>query len=292
MAETRRIPGGRRFGLILSSGPALWLLAFFVVPLGVLVAWSFQPPGIVPGLRRVVTLESYRITLSAGSYWRVLARTGVIALTVAVVAVLLAYPIAYTLAFAARRRRNLVLTLALLPFLTSYLLRIYAWRLLLGTRGVFNEVLQAIGVTDRPLGFFLYSRTAVALVLIYVWVPWAALPIFLRLEQMDRSLIEAADDLGATRARAFVRVTLPLSMPGIFAAFFFVMIPTLGDFATASAVGGAGGQMIGNIIQQYLNSLSYPAGAVLSVLLLATALAAMAIGAKLAGIRDVGDVRV
>lgn len=292
MAETRRIPGGRRFGLILSAAPALWLLAFFVVPLGVLVAWSFQPPGIVPGLRRVVTLESYRLTLSAESYWRVLARTGLIALLVAFVAVVLAYPIAYTLAFAAKRRRNLVLTLALLPFLTSYLLRIYAWRLLLGTKGVFNEFLQAIGIIDEPLGFFLYSRTAVALVLIYVWVPWAALPIFLRLEQMDRSLVEAADDLGANPARAFLRVTLPMSMPGIFAAFFFVMIPTLGDFATASAVGGASGQMIGNIIQQYLNSLSYPSGAVLSVLLLVTALIAMGVGAKLSGIRDVGDVRV
>lgn len=292
MAETRRIPGGRRFGLILSAAPALWLLAFFVVPLGVLVAWSFQPPGIVPGLRRVVTLESYRLTLSAESYWRVLARTGLIALLVAFVAVVLAYPIAYTLAFAAKRRRNLVLTLALLPFLTSYLLRIYAWRLLLGTKGVFNEFLQALGIIDEPLGFFLYSRTAVALVLIYVWVPWAALPIFLRLEQMDRSLVEAADDLGANPVRAFLRVTLPMSMPGIFAAFFFVMIPTLGDFATASAVGGASGQMIGNIIQQYLNSLSYPSGAVLSVLLLVTALIAMGVGAKLSGIRDVGDVRV
>jgi spermidine/putrescine transport system permease protein len=292
VAETRRIPGGRRFGLILSAAPALWLLAFFVVPLGVLVAWSFQPPGIVPGLRRVVTLESYRLTLSAESYWRVLARTGLIALLVAFVAVVLAYPIAYTLAFAAKRRRNLVLTLALLPFLTSYLLRIYAWRLLLGTKGVFNEFLQALGIIDEPLGFFLYSRTAVALVLIYVWVPWAALPIFLRLEQMDRSLVEAADDLGANPVRAFLRVTLPMSMPGIFAAFFFVMIPTLGDFATASAVGGASGQMIGNIIQQYLNSLSYPSGAVLSVLLLVTALIAMGVGAKLSGIRDVGDVRV
>ncbi|GBC87745.1 Spermidine/putrescine transport system permease protein PotB [bacterium HR12] len=292
MADTRRIPGGRRFGLILSAAPALWLLAFFVVPLAILVAWSFQPPGIVAALRPVVTLEAYRSTLSASSYWRVLARTGVIALTVAAVAVVLAYPIAYTLAFAARRRRNLVLTLALLPFLTSYLLRIYAWRLLLGTKGVLNGFLQAIGLIERPLPFFLYSRTAVVLVLIYVWVPWAALPIFLRLEQMDRTLIEAADDLGATRFRAFLRVTLPLSMPGVFAAFFFVMIPTLGDFATASAVGGSGGQMIGNIIQQYLNSLSYPSGAVLSVLLLATALLAMAIGAKLAGIRDVGDVRV
>jgi len=292
MAQATRIPGGRRFGLILSAAPALWLLMFFVVPLGVLVAWSFQPPGIVSGLRRVVTLESYRITLSAESYWRVLARTGFIAFTVAAVAVVLAYPIAYTLAFAAERRRSLALTLALLPFLTSYLLRIYAWRLLLGGKGVFNAVLQALGITDGPIGFFLYSRTAVVLVLIYVWVPWAALPIFLRLDQMDRALVEAAGDLGAGPIRAFLRVTLPMSLPGVFAAFFFVMIPTLGDFATASAVGGSGGQMIGNIIQQYLNSLSYPAGAVLSVLVLLTALIAMVAGAKLAGIRDVGDVRV
>lgn len=292
MAAGYGIPGGRRFGLALSAAPALWLLLFFVAPLGVLVAWSFQPPGIIPALRPIVTLEAYRATLSTEAYWEILARTGLIALVVAVFAVFLSYPIAYALAFAARRRRNLLLTLALLPFLTSYLLRIYAWRLLLGNKGVFNTLLQAIGITDRAVGFFLYSRTAVIIVLIYVWVPWAALPVFLRLDQLDRGLVEAAGDLGASPARAFLRVTLPLSMPGIFAAFFFVMIPTLGDFATASAVGGANGQMIGNIIQQYLNSISYPGGAVLSVMLLVTALTAMAIGARLSGIRDVGDVRV
>lgn len=292
MATGHTIPGGRRFGLILSVAPALWLVLFFVVPLGVLVAWSFQPPGIVAGLRPVVTLQSYRSTLSVGAYWQVLARTGVIALAVAVVAVVLAYPIAYALAFAGERRRSLLLTLALLPFLTSYLLRIYAWRLLLGTKGVLNGFLQAIGLTDHALGFFLYSRTAVVIVLVYVWVPWAALPIFLRLDQFDRALVEAAGDLGASPRRAFFRVTLPMSLPGIFAAFFFVLIPTLGDFATASAVGGARGLMLGNIIQAYLNSLSYPGGAVLSVLLLITALVAMAIGARVSGIRDVGDIRV
>jgi spermidine/putrescine transport system permease protein len=281
---------GTLFGLGLSVVPGLWLAAFFMLPLAVLVAWSFQPPGISTELRSEWTLDAYRLTLGVSSYWSLLAKTFLIAAIVAVVAVALAYPIAYTLAQVATRHRYLLLGLALLPFLTSYLLRIFAWRLLLGTNGVLNGLLQGLGLIDQPVGFFLFSRTAVIIVLIYVWVPWAALPIFLRLEQMDKSLLEASADLGASNAGSFWRVTFPLSLPGVYASFFFVFIPTLGDFATASAVGGAEGQMIGNVIQHFLNSLSYPSGAVLTILVLIAALLTMFVAVRVMRIGEISGL--
>ncbi|HXF73692.1 MAG TPA: ABC transporter permease subunit [Actinomycetota bacterium] len=143
-----------------------------------------------------------------------------------------------------------------------------------------NALLQWVGAVEHPVDFLLFSRTAVMIVLIYVWAPWAALPIFARLERMDRALLEAAADLGAPGWSKFLRVTLPLSLPAVLISFLLVFIPTLGDFATASAVGGAGGQMIGNIIQHFLNELTFPSGAVLSVLLLVTAFALLGVAIR------------
>jgi spermidine/putrescine transport system permease protein len=284
--------GGRRFGGLLAAIPSAWLVAFFVAPVLVLLAWSFQPPGMGTDLDKPWTLEAWVRNLSTASYWVLLGKTMLIAFSVAALAVLFAYPIAYVLARVAGRRRYLLLALILLPSLVSYLLRLFAWRMILGTNGVLNSFLTGVGLVDEPLDFLLYNQVAVIVVLTYVWAPWAALPIFVRLEQLDRSLLEAADDLGAGPWRTFVRVTLPLSLPGVFAAFFFVFIPTLGDFATASYVGGATGQMYGNVIQQFLQGPDFPSGAVLSLLLLAVALAAMAFAFRTLRIREVSDVRI
>ena len=284
--------GGRRFGALLAAIPSGWLLASFVAPVIVLLAWSFQPPGMGTDLDQPWTLEAWTRNLSTTSYWFLLGRTLLIAFAVAAFAVLLAYPIAYVLARVAGRRRYLLLTLILLPSLVSYLLRLFAWRMILGTNGVLNSLLVGLGLVEKPLDFLLYNQLAVIVVLTYVWAPWAALPIFVRLEQLDPALLEAADDLGASPRRTFLRVTLPLSLPGVFAAFFFVFIPTLGDFATASYVGGSTGQMFGNVIQQFLQGPDFPSGAVLSLLLLAVALAAMALAFRTLRIREVSDVRI
>ncbi len=284
--------GGRRFGVLLASVPSAWLLVAFVAPVIVLLAWSFQPPGMGTDLDQPWTLEAWTRNLSTTSYWSLLGRTLLIAFFVAVFAVLLAYPIAYVLARVAGRRRYLLLALILLPSLVSYLLRLFAWRMILGTNGVLNSLLVGVGLLDKPLDFLLYNQFAVVIVLTYVWAPWAALPIFVRLEQLDAALLEAADDLGASPWRTFLRVTLPLSLPGVFAAFFFVFIPTLGDFATASYVGGSTGQMFGNVIQQFLQGPDFPSGAVLSLLLLAVALTAMALAFRTLRIREVSDVRI
>ena len=193
-------------------------------------------------------------------------------LTVSAIIVVLAYPLAYYLALSSTKRKYILLLLLIAPFLTSYLLRVLAWTVILGDHGVVNSFLFWTGLRspDHPLSQLLYSRFAVMLVLGYIWLPFVALPIFVTLESLDRRLLEAASDLGASRLQAFRRVTLPLSMPGVIAAFFFVFIPTLGEFITPSLVGGASGYMYGNQIVD-LFATGFPdweTGAVLSMFLL------------------------
>ena len=284
-ARTRRRSdptGRRRFGLVLASGPALWFLLLLITPLAILLTWSFQRPGIGVLLHPNFSVGAYGMNLGAGSAeWGLIRNTLLIALLVGVVSVALGYPIAYVLAFivSPRRRYALLLTLTL-PFLTSYLLRLYAWRLILGNDGILNRVIITLGIAHTPLNLFLFSRAAVIIVLVYVWAPWAALPLFVRLEQIEPALLEAAADLGARPWRSFRRVVFPLSIPGVVTAFFFVFIPTLGDFVTAQLVGGTSGVMVGTVIQNLLEVLDYPSGAVLSVLLVAVSLAAIFIGVR------------
>src|SRR5436305_9605441 len=171
-------------------------------------------------------------------------------LVVSISIVLLAYPLAYYLALSGTRRKYVLLLLLIAPFLTSYLLRVLAWKVILGNQGVVNSFLYWTGLRapEHPISQLLYSRFAVMLVLGYIWLPFVALPIFVSLENLDRRLLEAAADLGASRLRSFWAVTLPLSLPGVIAAFFFVFIPTIGEFVTPSLVGGASGYMYGNQI--------------------------------------------
>jgi spermidine/putrescine transport system permease protein len=281
----------RRFGAILGATTGAWLLLFLVAPVIILTLWSFQTPGMSIHLGPF-SLAAYRENLSVPQYWTLLGWTAFTAGVVAIVSVVLAFPIAYVLGLLSSRRRYLLVGIAFVPYLTSYLLRIFAWRLLLGSNGIINTVLMDLRVIDHPIRALLFSRTAVIIVLIYVWVPWAALPIFVRLEQLDRGLLEAASDLGASPAGVFRRVTLPLALPGLYTAFFFVFIPTLGDFATASYVGGASGLMFGNVIQTFLTTLDYPSGAVLSLVLLLMAFGVMLAGSRVLRIRSLTDVQI
>jgi spermidine/putrescine transport system permease protein len=187
-----------------------------------------------------------------------------------------AYPLAYYLAFHARRFRYTLLLLLIVPFFTSYLLRIVAWSdVMLNEDGVVNQVLWAIGVQPRGagVGWLLYSNFSIFLVLFYSWIPFVALPIFAVLENMDRRLVEAARDLGAGPFGAFWRVTFPLSLPGVISAFVFVLIPTTGEFITPLYVGGPYNQLFGNEIQAFFgNSPNWNYGAVLAISLIAVVL--------------------
>jgi spermidine/putrescine transport system permease protein len=193
-------------------------------------------------------------------------------LIVSAVVVLVAYPLAYFLALSGTKRKYILLLIVIAPFLTSYLLRVLAWKVILGDQGVINTFLFWTGLRSpsHPISQLLYSRFAVMLVLGYIWLPFVALPIFVSLESLDRRLLEAASDLGASRLQAFRRVTLPLSLPGIMAAFLFVFIPTLGEFVTPSLVGGASGYMYGNQIVDLFGTgfPDWETGSVLALFLL------------------------
>ena len=250
--------------------PLSWLIVFFLVPIGIVGYYSFAPA--LAFSPHPLTLKTWHDALHSGVYLRLFLKSVEMSLTVSAAVVIVAYPLAYYLALSGTRRKYVLLLLLIAPFLTSYLLRVLAWKVILGNDGVVNTFLTWVGLrsADHPLSFLLYSRFAVMLVLGYLWLPFVALPIFVTLDTLDRNLLEAASDLYASRLQAFVRVTLPLSAPGIVAAFLFVFIPTVGEFVTPSLVGGTGGYMYGSQIVDLFETgfPDWETGSVLAILLL------------------------
>lgn len=251
--------------------PLAWLSVFFVVPIAIVAAYSFDALSLYPGAHPL-TLRAWHDFLHSSIYLGLFWKSVKISVIVSAIIVLLAYPLAYYLALSGTKRKYVLLLLLIAPFLTSYLLRVLAWKVILGNEGVLNTFLFWTGLRshDHPLSQLLYSRFAVMLVLGYIWLPFVALPIFVSLESLDRRLLEAASDLGASRWQAFRRVTLPLSMPGVVAAFLFVFIPTLGEFVTPSLVGGTSGYMYGNQIVDLFGTgfPDWETGSVLALFLL------------------------
>ncbi len=229
--------------------PVAWLVVFFLVPIAIVATYSFDVYSLFPG-KHGFTLAAWREFAHSPVYLALFWKSVKMSLTVSAIIVVLAYPLAYYLALSGTKRKYVLLLVLIAPFLTSYLLRVLAWKVILGDQGVINTFLFWTGLRSpgHPISQLLYSKFAVMLVLGYIWLPFVALPIFVSLESLDRRLLEAASDLGASRLQAFRRVTLPLSVPGIMAAFLFVFIPTLGEFITPSLVGGANGYMYGNQI--------------------------------------------
>jgi spermidine/putrescine transport system permease protein len=256
--------------------PVAWLVVFFVVPIAIVALYSFDVYTLFPG-QHGFTLAAWRGFFHSSVYLGLFWKSVKMSLIVSVVVVLLAYPVAYYLALSGTKRKYILLLILIAPFLTSYLLRVLAWKVILGSQGVINTFLFWTGLRaeGHPLSFLLYSRFAVVLVLGYVWLPFVALPIFVTLESMDRRLLEAASDLYASRLQAFLRITLPLSLPGVVAAFLFVFIPTVGEFVTPSLVGGTSGYMYGNQIVDLFQTgfPDWETGAVLALFLLAVILA-------------------
>jgi spermidine/putrescine transport system permease protein len=229
--------------------PVAWLGVFFVAPIVIVALYSFNVYTLFPGPHGF-TLDAWRAVAHSGIYRHLFWKSIEMSLIVSISIVVLAYPLAYYLALSGTPRKYVLLLLLIAPFLTSYLLRVLAWKVILGDQGVINSFLfwTHVRSPDHPISQLLYSRFAVMLVLAYIWLPFVALPIFVSLENLDQRLLEAAGDLYASRWRAFFAVTLPLSLPGVIAAFFFVFIPTIGEFVTPSLVGGTGGYMYGNQI--------------------------------------------
>jgi spermidine/putrescine transport system permease protein len=284
---------GRGVTLGLLSGPLAWLVLFFVVPVGFIAAYSVGAVSLFPQDAGAVSFDDWRRFLGGGSiylglFWKSIRMS----LTVSAVVVLLAYPIGYYLALCAKKRKYVLLLLIIAPFLTSFLLRVLAWKVVLGENGVVNSFLSwaHLRSPDEPVTWFLYGQFTVMLVLVYAWVPFVALPIFASLDNLDRSLLEAAGDLGASRWRTFWRVTFPLSLPGVIAAFVFVFVPTIGEFVTPLLVGGTSGYMYGNAIQDlFTRGLDWQTGSVLAVFLLAVVAGLMVLFGRFVQVRSVAS---
>ena len=263
--------GRRAFLGWLALPPYLWLAALLVAPVVLVLVISLRPePGPIDfGDPWTPTLVQYERILATPAYLRQLGISVLMAFIVAGTATILAYPLAYFLAFRAGGRAPLFLTLLLIPFAVSFLLRVMAWRLMLGQEGAINAALQWAGLADTPLDLLLYSRAAVVVTLVYVWVPFAALPIFAAMGRIDRRQLEAAADLGAGPWSRFVRVTLPLSLPGAMAAFFMVFIPSVGEYVTPRLVGGSETYMYGQLIQDFFGrAASWATGAAAAMIML------------------------
>ena len=253
-------------GLFLISPTLGFALLLLAVPLTMVVALSFWTQDYLT-LDRTFTTANYQTAWTEPMYQYLMARSLKISIFVTAVTVLVAYPVAYFISFhVAPKRKAMWIFLITIPFWTSYLMRIFLWKVILGYNGVINGTLTGLGIIDEPLSFILYNQNAVVITLAHAWIPFAILPIFVALERVDRSLIEAAEDLGDSGLRRFFRVTLPLSMPGVIAATIIVFIPTIGDYVTPRLVGGPNGLMISNMIElQFKKANNAPLGAALAI---------------------------
>lgn len=252
-------------GLALMSPTFLFAVLMLAGPILVVIAHSFWTQNYLT-IDRSFTLENYRIALTEPVYRDLLVRSLWLSFTVSVLTVTLAFPVAYFVSFYGGRHKSLLIFLITIPAWTSYLLRVMSWKVILGYNGVLNSALLGIGIIDEPSTAFLYNTNSVLITLTHAWAVFAILPIYVSLEKVDRTLLEAATDLGDGPVRRFLRITLPLAMPGVIAALIIVMIPTVGDYVTPRLVGGKDGVMIANAIEsQFKRGANWPLGAALSV---------------------------
>jgi spermidine/putrescine transport system permease protein len=266
------------YGLL---GPGIaWLILFFVVPMYFMGRLSLET-GIFPQFQFDWNFSNYSDALSA--YDTQFIRAFEYSALATVIALLIAYPLAYAIAFRGGRWKNAMLLAVIAPFFTTYLIRTLAWETILSDNGFVVNTLQTLGVISND-GRVLATAPAVIAGLTYNFLPFMILPVYASLERMDTSLIEAAKDLYASSRKAFLKVTLPLSMPGVVAGTLLTFIPATGDYINAQFLGGAQNAMIGNVIQSlYLKQTDYPAAAALSFILMAVMLVIVFIYIRFAG---------
>jgi spermidine/putrescine transport system permease protein len=258
----------RAYKTIISLPPLLWVGIFLLLPYALMLAhsfWTVRDGFIVHDW----TLQNYAKLFQKPIYAQVLFRSMRIAAGVTLLSLLLGYPVAYFMSFHAGIRKDLLYQLVIVPLWVSYLVRGYAWKTILGSEGVLNGFLQYLHITHEPVSFFLYSPFAVVLMLTHIYTPFVFLPLYASLEHIPRNLIEASHDLGATPRTTFLRVILPLSLPGLLAGATFAFVLTLGDFLAPQLVGGPSSIMIANIVQSLFGTAyDWPLGAAISVLIL------------------------
>ena len=261
-----RINQSTRHGYALISPPLIYSLVMLAAPLALVVLLSLWSQNYLE-LDRTFRLDNYIEATTEPIYQLLLTRSLIISGIVTICTVILAYPIAYYVAMFGGKAKSLLLLLITIPFWTSYLIRIFLWKVILGYNGVINGSLMGMGIIEEPLTLILYNANAVVLTLAHAWAPFAILPIYVSLTKIDKSLLEAARDLGDNAFQRFIRVTLPLSMPGVIAATLVVFIPTVGDYVTPKLLGGTDGLMIANMIQvQFGKANNAPLGSALAII--------------------------
>ncbi len=292
--------GRRRRGFHPGKGwlvlpPTAYLLALLIFPIILVGMYSLF---LLTNLTGVIATFSYQDWLdffpnkwtffppwnTDSPFWNTFTKSMGITVLVSLLTTAAAYPVAYFLAFIAHRRRYVLLLVLLAPFFTSFLLRVLAWQVMLNNNGVINSLLWELGLRDQgnAVSWLINTWFSVGLVLAYSWIPFVALPMFVVMENMDRRLIEAAQDLGASRFMTFLRITLPLSLPGVIAGFVFVLIPTTGEFITPQLVGGSETYMFGQAIQDLFvgTAIDWNYGAVLSIWLMLIVVVLVAFSAR------------
>ena len=266
-ADLRRMTNTRLAGL-LTPGLA-WLLLFFIAPLLIIVIYSLLVPGRLGGVVWAFTVQNYVDLLSNAAYLNAYWRSIWVSVLTTAITVVLAYPMALFIALRGPRTRTILLFLVLLPFWTNFLVRTYAWIIILNGNGVLNGFLRAVGLPGQSI---LNTEGATLLGLVYGELPYMVLPIFTSLDRFDFRLMEAAADLGATRWRAFSRVMLPMTMPGVIAGSVLVFIPTLGQFVVSELLGGAKVDYVGNLLQRLFlrsNPPNWPLGSAMAIVMMA-----------------------
>jgi spermidine/putrescine transport system permease protein len=276
---------------LVSLPPTLFLLLFFVAPSLIMIVASFRIPGEYGGLAPLVehgdlqlTLETYRFFFSDFIYAEIFIKSFGVALATTLICILLAYPLAWLIARSPKKHQDVMVLLAVLPFASNFLIRVYAWMIILGPQAAVaravNGLLATIGFEPVTL---LFSPFAVLVGMVYVHLPFMILPLYTNLAKHDPALLDAAQDLGANAWQRFWKVTWPLSLPGIYAGSVLVFIPVLGMFAIPDILGGTGDILIGNLIkEQFLGTRDWPFGATLSLMLTLAVLGCAGLAAWLA----------
>jgi spermidine/putrescine transport system permease protein len=269
--------------MILPAG--LWLAAFFAVPLILMASLSLQQGNLIDGFQQTFHWQNY--TDGLGTFGDKFLRSLWYGLLATLACIAIAYPVAYWIAFKAGDHKATYLFLLLVPFFVSFILRTVSWKFVLADNGIFLGTLKDWGLL--PASFHVLETTfAVVTGLTYNFLPFMVLPIYVALERIDFRVIEAAQDLYATRTQAFVRVVLPLSLPGVFAGVIMTFVPVSADYVNAAVLGGPNNTMIGNVIQtEYFNNSNYPTASALSFTLMALLLVGIFLYARLLGTRDV-----
>lgn len=269
-------------------GPiSFWMIIFVIIPLIYVGVMSFMTRGTYGGITNKFTLNNYK-TIFDPLYFKVICNSIGIALSSSIICILIGYPFAYYLAKQSQEKRGVLIMLIMIPFWTSSLVRTYSWVILLHASGIVNKFLMLIGVISSPLQL-LYNDYAVTVGIVYILLPFAILPLYSSIEKLDKSLIEASNDLGAKPYKTFLKVTIPLTSSGIFASVILTFIPALGYYFTADILGGGKTMMIGNLIKnQFTTAKNWPFGSAISLVLIAITVLVLYMYSRVGDLDDLG----